>query len=206
ERVVQHNRWSGKNCPRRMREEGKWGHFLQMVQQGQSKTNSTSTITLRLGDKGEAVRKLQQDLIKAGEKLPKYGADGHFGEETLAAVKSFQKKHGLTVDGIAGPQTLAKLAEAIAGLNQQKKEEVKKDMLKAAVVINSFADFPVAEAVANRYKAPIFLKSFAKGEIAETVYIVGGSAEGIKARKVVNLSGKNRYETAQKVGKYLGGL
>src|SRR5690554_6747600 len=67
ERVVQHNRWSGKNCPRRMRGEGKWNHFLQMVQQGSSKTASSSTITLRLGDKGEAVRKLQHDLIKAGE-------------------------------------------------------------------------------------------------------------------------------------------
>lgn len=206
ERVVQHNRWSGKNCPRRMREEGKWGHFLQMIQQGSpAPAPSTNTTVLRLGDSGPAVKKLQENLLKAGEKLPKYGADGHFGEETLAAVKSFQKKHGLVVDGIAGPQTLAKLAEVIANQSQQKKEE-NKDMLKAAVVINSFADFPVAEAVANRYKAPIFLRSFAQGEIAETVYVVGGTKEGIKAKTIIDLSGSNRFETAYKVGKHLGTL
>src|SRR5690606_24633471 len=103
DRVVQHNRWSGKNCPRRMSAEGKWGHFLQMIQQGSPvPAPSTNTTVLRLGDSGPAVKKLQEDLLKAGEKLPKYGADGHFGEETLAAVKSFQKKHGLVVDGIAG--------------------------------------------------------------------------------------------------------
>lgn len=88
----------------------------------------------------------------------------------------------------------------------QTKKEGKINMLKAAVVINSFADFPAAEAVATRYKAPIFLRSFAQGEIAETVYVVGGIPEGIKAKKVVNLSGKNRYETASKVGKHLGSL
>ena len=85
----------------------------------------------------------------------------------------------------------------------QPKEE-KPNMLKTAVIINSFADFPVAEAVANRYKAPIFLKSFAKGEIAETVYVVGGSSEGITANEIVLLSGANRFETAQKVGEHLG--
>lgn len=205
ERVVQHNRWSGKNCPRRMREEGKWGHFLQMIQQGSpAPAPSTNTTVLRLGDSGPAVKKLQEDLLKAGEKLPKYGPDGYFGAETLAAVKSFQKKHGLTVDGIAGPQTLAKLAEVIAGHNQPKKES--EDMLKVAVVINSFADFPVAEALANRYKAPIFLRSFATGEFAETVYVVGGTKEGIKAKTIIDLSGSNRFETAYKVGKHLGTL
>ncbi|EGL84281.1 Peptidoglycan-binding domain 1 protein [Caldalkalibacillus thermarum TA2.A1] len=177
-----------------------------MIQSGASPRASSSSILLRFGDKGEAVRKLQQDLIAAGEKLPKYGADGHFGAETEAAVKSFQAKHGLTVDGIAGPKTLAKLAEVISSQNKPQTKEEESDMLKAAVVVNSYADFPIAEGVAKKYKAPIFLRDIAVGEIAETVYIVGGSAEGIKAKKMVNLSGKNRYETAQKVGRHLGQL
>ena len=33
--------------------------------------------------------------------------DGIFGSKTLTAVKKFQQKNGLTVDGIAGPKTLA---------------------------------------------------------------------------------------------------
>lgn len=65
--------------------------------------------TLRLGAKGEAVKEMQEKLLKAGEKLPKYGADGAFGKETLAAVRPFQRSHGLQVDGICGPKTWAEL-------------------------------------------------------------------------------------------------
>lgn len=65
--------------------------------------------TLRKGASGEEVATLQKLLMDAGEKLPKYGIDGDFGTETLKAVKSFQKKNGLTVDGIVGPKTWDKL-------------------------------------------------------------------------------------------------
>lgn len=66
--------------------------------------------TLRRGDKGPEVRLMQTELLACGEQLPKYGADGSFGNETLAAVKSFQKKHPpLVVDGICGPLTWAEL-------------------------------------------------------------------------------------------------
>lgn len=66
--------------------------------------------TLRKGDKGVYVVEMQNDLLKAGEKLPRYGADGDFGNETLAALKSFQRSHPpLVVDGICGPKTWAVL-------------------------------------------------------------------------------------------------
>jgi len=110
------------------------------------------------------------------------------------------------------PEFLGLVARAhVTGLERafglkRKAWEDENDVLQRAVVINSFADFPAAEQLARKYKAPIFLASFAAGNIAETVYIVGGSANGIKAKQIVNLSGKNRYETAQKVGKYLGVL
>ena len=44
-------------------------------------------------------------LMLAGEALPKYGADGDFGAETLKAVKSYQTKYGLTADGVVGEKT-----------------------------------------------------------------------------------------------------
>ena len=65
--------------------------------------------TLRKGDKGEAVKELQNKLLAKGYKLPRYGADGDFGNETLEAVKQFQRDHGLAVDGIAGEKTLSAL-------------------------------------------------------------------------------------------------
>lgn len=67
--------------------------------------------TLRKGDEGQGVTMLQKLLIENGESLPKYGVDGDFGAETLKAVKSFQKKHGLVVDGIVGPKTWKALIE-----------------------------------------------------------------------------------------------
>ena len=40
------------------------------------------------------------------------GADGDFGANTLSALKSFQKDHGLSVDGIYGPKSEAALLSA----------------------------------------------------------------------------------------------
>lgn len=60
--------------------------------------------TLRIGSRGVQVNYLQQDLNYAGYDLAE---DGIFGAKTYAAVKDFQKKHKLGVDGIYGPITAA---------------------------------------------------------------------------------------------------
>lgn len=69
--------------------------------------------TLRKGDTGKDVAELQLDLIKLGYALPKYRNDGSYGNETIAAVKQFQKDHNLTVDGIAGPKTISAIKKLI---------------------------------------------------------------------------------------------
>ena len=61
--------------------------------------------TLRFGSRGEYVTTMQSALERHGVKLPKYGVDGIFGSETQSAVRDFQTKRGLTVDGVCGPQT-----------------------------------------------------------------------------------------------------
>lgn len=53
--------------------------------------------TLRRGDKGEWVRRMQ---AKIG-----VDPDGTFGAQTEAALRAFQRKHNLLADGIAGPKT-----------------------------------------------------------------------------------------------------
>lgn len=45
--------------------------------------------TCHLGDCNANVTYLQQRLMAKGYQLPKYGADGDFGQETLMALKSF---------------------------------------------------------------------------------------------------------------------
>ena len=68
------------------------------------------TGTLKLGSIGNSVKWLQLMLGYAGYKLT---ADGKFGAGTKLAVKDFQRKCGLTVDGIAGAKTIAKLKEVL---------------------------------------------------------------------------------------------
>ena len=60
---------------------------------------------LKKGDKGAYVKELQEKLINRGYSCGKSGADGKFGNDTLAAVKQFQADHGIAVDGIVGPAT-----------------------------------------------------------------------------------------------------
>lgn len=55
--------------------------------------------TLKIGDSGEWVRYLQNALMSAGYALPRYGADGKFGEETATAVRAFQAVNALPVTG-----------------------------------------------------------------------------------------------------------
>ena len=65
------------------------------------------TEALKHGDKGLAVRRLQQQLNAHGVQL---ATDGDYGDETEKAVRAYQAKIGLVVDGKAGEKTLAALA------------------------------------------------------------------------------------------------
>lgn len=79
-----------------------------------STAGDNSTPTLRKGSNGDAVKELQNLLLSHGYELPKYGADGDYGAETVTAVKKFQKDNGLDADGICGPKTWAALKAAPA--------------------------------------------------------------------------------------------
>ena len=63
--------------------------------------------TLAKGSEGQAVRALQQRLKDLGYYTG--SVDGDYGEGTEKAVKAFQRANGLSADGKAGKQTLAKL-------------------------------------------------------------------------------------------------
>jgi putative peptidoglycan binding protein len=69
------------------------------------------TTTLKPGDHGAAVSRLQQALAQTGYSPGK--VDASYGPATTQAVKSFQQAHGLTADGVAGPKTLAALQRAL---------------------------------------------------------------------------------------------
>jgi peptidoglycan hydrolase-like protein with peptidoglycan-binding domain len=113
-------------------------------------------LLLRVGTRGETVRKLQTALGIA--------ADGKFGPATEKAVRDFQAANGLTVDGMAGPETLAKLdafteftAETIAKAAVQPDEEAFEsepmpEIEGAKVVAGSAISLPEKESVWGRVK------------------------------------------------------
>jgi murein L,D-transpeptidase YcbB/YkuD len=69
-----------------------------------------NTVGLEIAEEKKAeVRRLQELLrLVDGAKL---APDGIYGVRTRRAVKAFQRKHGLQVDGVAGPITVRKLEE-----------------------------------------------------------------------------------------------
>ena len=92
-------------------------HTQQVLYSASAKTYSGSTAgttagsgyrLLYWGCKGEDVKTLQKALLAAGYKQVRT-ADGIYGQWTYDAVRSFQKDHGLAVDGVAGKDTLGAL-------------------------------------------------------------------------------------------------
>lgn len=66
--------------------------------------------TLQVGDKGDEVRRLQEELARYG--YYEGDIDGVYGNQTRRAVEQFQYQHGLSADGMAGRITLTVLYES----------------------------------------------------------------------------------------------
>ena len=107
------------------------------------------------GQTGSDVKALQTMLNQVGYKLE---TDGSFGPKTEAAVKDFQKKQGIVVDGKVGNQTMSVLAAATSptvkasntSVPQSVKQQIMDDAKKAPVGnIN-----PSLNTVLNSYKEP----------------------------------------------------
>jgi hypothetical protein len=74
---------------------------LQACRQGQR--------NFHVGSRGESVTSIQAALIDLGYAMPRFGADGQYGGETVSAVTAYQRDAGLTADGIVGPNTIGAL-------------------------------------------------------------------------------------------------
>lgn len=112
---------------------------LPFIDYGDSDTTntvpSTNTVLgarpLKKGMEGSDVKAMQELLIQLGYDLPKYGADGKFGAETLAALQAFQKDAELEQDCMYGDLTHQALMDAIADDDVGKEETVTPDQPEA---------------------------------------------------------------------------
>ncbi len=115
----------------------------------------------KIGSRGTEVRNIQTRL-KAWQYYF-YTVDGIYGWRTAEAVKKFQRKHGLTVDGICGPKTLAKI-----GLPTGQSSQTTSDVNLLARIINGEArgesytgQVAVGAVVLNRVRSSSFPNTIA---------------------------------------------
>ena len=110
-KVKPHQAYSGKYCPRViLKRDGSFSKFSNRINKANGVTpiiKESVSMSLKIGDRSPDVKTLQENLNKLGHNAGT--TDGIFGPATDKALKSFQRATGITVDGIAGPQTFAKI-------------------------------------------------------------------------------------------------
>lgn len=93
----------------------------------------TTEVVLKKGDRGKAVAAVQRKL--------RLKADGNFGAGTVSAVKRFQKRNDLDVDGIVGPATRRAMAlPAFSSKSVTRKGSRKRRSTKVPAVLNQIAE------------------------------------------------------------------
>ncbi len=138
---------------------------------------------LQRGASGDDVTELQRQLKAVGEQVD---VDGDFGPRTQAAVQAFQKKNGLTVDGVAGPATwnaLTKPAarfEVRAGSKGPHVKELKEAMKSAGFYTGVINDQMGPDGLAALRKAKAELKLGGDPELAgqQTLDTIRAAARG----------------------------
>lgn len=111
----------------------------------------------KLGSSGKEVTAIQNALKERG--LFSGEATGYYGTKTQSAVKRFQKQKGLSVDGIAGPQTLNALGITSGSVPQATESNIN---LLARIISAEARGEPytgqvaVGAVVLNRVESPSF--------------------------------------------------
>lgn len=113
--LTQHNYFASTACPGTyLKDFDRWDYITNEINKGLKGVTpapdpkpvvEVALPTIAKGNKGAKVKLLQQNLMAVGIKLPKYGADGDFGQETFNAVVQLQKQGGLVQDGIYGKKS-----------------------------------------------------------------------------------------------------
>ena len=122
--------------------------------------NSEVEALSKYGSRGTEVRTIQEKLKRWG--YYSGSVDGIYGSQTVSAVKRFQKKNGLTVDGIAGTQTLKAMGITSSSSSSSSSNNSSNVNLLARVVYGEARGEPytgqvaVAAVVLNRVKSSKF--------------------------------------------------
>lgn len=120
---------------------------------------------LELGDSGPLVSILRQQLVAQDSLISLETSGDSFDDAVDVAVRHYQETHGLTVDGVVGPETLA-------ALNTSVEERIQ------AIIVSMEVLRWLADPLPNRYlivNVPgFYLKAVANGETAFFIPIITG--------------------------------
>ncbi|MEH2150231.1 peptidoglycan-binding domain-containing protein [Nostoc sp.] len=180
------------------------------------KPNTTSSVSsatskrrnpnyLAKGDEGEDVRALQERLRVAGFY---YGnATGIFGPITEESVKRFQDSYKLSVDGVVGPATLAKLPGVGIGDGEEApKKVVNRDKLRVGdrgepvrIVQEQLIQAGYLEGEPNGYYGPYTADAVRRFQAANFLAASGvaGPTTRAKLYSSVNTASKSEFNTLE---------
>lgn len=128
------------------------------------KNNTVETLS-KYGSRGSEVTQIQTKLKRWG--YYKGNIDGIYGSQTVNAVKYFQRKNGLTADGIAGPNTLKAMGITSSGNSGSSSSNSSDLNLLARIIYGESRGEPytgqvgVGAVVLNRVKSSSFPNSIA---------------------------------------------
>jgi hypothetical protein len=100
-------------------------------------TSLTRAAGLRVGSSGYRVEALQKRLNEIGFPVK---VDNDFGPTTRNAVMAFQASHGMTVDGLVGPETQAALDVAESQIPEARQNATVQDLREQGSTIVKAAD------------------------------------------------------------------
>ena len=116
-----------------------------------------AAVVLEVGSSGTNVVKVQKKLIQFG--YLDGSADGRYGEKTRDAVKWFQRRNGLSVDGRVGPATAAALGVTLsASSSSSARSAVSADQYLLARLV-------YAEARGESYKGKVAVAAVALNRV-----------------------------------------
>ena len=191
--VIRHYDVTGKSCPRvpgwgAVGGDAEWVKFKKLI---------GGVSGLSKGDKGDAVKEMQKMLIACGYSCGSCGVDGSFGNDTLAALKKFEKAAGLTVDGIYSDKDKA----ALTKLYTAKKPQSEQDQFIAKIGAMAKADMAKSGICAAITIAQAILESgWGKSELAKNANNLFGMKKSLSgnAWKGSTWDGKSVYSKQTK--------
>ena len=123
--------------------------------------NNTIYALSKYGSRGEEVKAIQTKLKRWGYYTG--SIDGIYGSKTLEAVKYFQRKNNLTVDGIAGPATLKAMGITTGSNSNTSSASNQND-------INLLSKLIYAEARGEPYKGQVAVGAVVLNRVASSSF------------------------------------